>query len=85
MAVSKWLMRRTFDEAASKAEALKAAAEIKKNKNSGLFTPSQENLRRELGLGNQVGIEGHVCCTCDQIKTQMRPSRSHLRIRIRNS
>lgn len=85
MAVSKWLMRRTFDEAASKAEALKAAAEIKKNRNSGLFIPSQENLRRELGLGDQVRTEDHVCCTCDQNKTQMRPSRSHLRIKFRKS
>jgi hypothetical protein len=85
MAVSKWLARKSFSDAANKAEVIKAAAQVKRDKNAGLFTSSQEKLRSELGLGAQVSKDDHVCCTCGEKKTQMRPSRSHLRVRIRSN
>jgi hypothetical protein len=88
MAVSKWLMRKSFDEAAAKAEQIKIATKIKDAKNAGLFTPSQEKLRQELGLrGNQDLISQVHCqtCVCDnhRIKKVFRPSRQKLRLKLK--
>jgi hypothetical protein len=87
MAVSKWLMRKSFDEAAAKAEQIKIATKIKDAKNAGLFTPTQEKLRVELGLvqkqtlGDKFHCEGCNCRTATQIQ---RPSRSRTRVVLTN-
>ncbi len=75
-------MRKSFDDAANKAEIIKAAAELRREKNAGIFTASQENFRKELGLARrEVSAIDRPCLCCDR-KTQMRPSRSHLRVRL---
>jgi len=84
MAVSKWLMRKSFDEAAAKAEQIKIATKIKDAKNAGLFTPSQEKLRVELGLReNRSEAERHCkMCNCGKGIRVMRASRSRTRLVI---
>jgi hypothetical protein len=86
MAVSKWLMRKSFDEAAAKAEQIKIATKIKDAKNAGLFTPTQEKLREELGLhSKEVHSTTSHCdgCNCLKAGRIARASRPRTRVIVK--
>ncbi|TRZ88346.1 MAG: hypothetical protein D4R83_00410 [Streptomycetaceae bacterium] len=85
MAVSQWLMRKSFSEASKKADQIRRDSEVKKARNSGLFTGAQENLRRELGLHDRIKNlpADHECCTCTISVTAIKPSRARMRIQIK--
>ncbi|MEI6844387.1 MAG: hypothetical protein WCK79_03680 [Actinomycetes bacterium] len=82
MAVSKWLMRKSFEEANAKAQVIKEARAAKNERNSGLFTAAQEDLRRELRLHDRLRPHdtGHDCCECMNEKPVFKASRSRSRI-----
>ncbi len=82
MAVSKWLMRKSFEEATAKAQGIRDAKQAKEERTGGLFTGAQENLRRELGLHDRLRPHdtGHVCCDCVSEKPVIRASRPRSRI-----
>jgi len=85
MAVSQWLMRKSFSEASKKADQIRRDSDAKKARNSGLFTGAQENLRRELGLHDRIKNlpADHECCTCSISVTAIKPSRARMRIQIK--
>ncbi|MDP1712274.1 MAG: hypothetical protein Q8K86_07435 [Candidatus Nanopelagicaceae bacterium] len=86
MALSRWIARKSFDDAMLKAEQLKIAAEAKERRNSGLFTLAQQNLRRELQLHDRdkPSKEVQTCqrCNGERIHARIKPSRSMTRVRI---
>lgn len=86
VAISKWIKRKSFAEAMEKAEKIRAATQARAERNSGLFTAAQENLRRDLGLHDRVKVGSrteHQFCACVKVGTQSRASRSRLRIRLK--
>ncbi|CAB4929886.1 unannotated protein [freshwater metagenome] len=85
MAVSQWLMRKSFSEASKKADQIRRDSEAKKARNSGLFTGAQENLRRELGLHDRKKKlpANHECCDCTISLIAIKPSRARVRIQIK--
>ena len=86
MALSKWLLRKSYEDAATQAREIKAATQAKKERNSGLFTAAQENLRRELGLGDRprrTSPQADRCCDGHVSRHVLRPSRPRIRVRLR--
>ncbi|MFZ2227256.1 MAG: hypothetical protein WA090_00805 [Candidatus Nanopelagicaceae bacterium] len=88
MALASWKPRKSFDEAMAKAEQLKNAARTKEQRNSGLFTQAQQNLRKELRLDDRENpAEAEPACQyCNGVQlspTRIKPSRSMTKARIR--
>ena len=86
MAVSKWLSRRSFNEAAVMAQEIKNATQAKKERNATLFTAAQESLRRELGLDHRprsTSIDEQQCCDSYSSRNVLRPSRPRIRVRVK--
>ena len=83
--MTRWIPRKSFDEAMMKAEKLKNAAEARERRNSVLFTDAQENFRRELGLHDLKVTSknvSHECPYCKGSQVRIKPSRSKTRVRI---
>ncbi|MFA5918611.1 MAG: hypothetical protein WC800_03620 [Candidatus Nanopelagicaceae bacterium] len=86
MALSRWIARKSFNDAMLKAEQLKIAADAKERRNSGLFTQAQQNLRRELQLHDRgkssEAVQTCQCCNGGKFIQTLKPSRSMTRVRI---
>lgn len=85
MALSKWIVRKSYDDAMAKAKKIKSATQAKTERNSGLFTNAQESLRRELRLHDRVPIASMTDdqrCSCLRSGAKLRASRSQMRVRI---
>ena len=85
MVVSKWLSRRSFNDAAVMAQEIKNATQAKKERNASLFTAAQESLRRELRLDDRprsTSIEEQHRCDCYSSRNVLKPSRPRIRVRV---
>ncbi|MBI3429164.1 MAG: hypothetical protein HY050_03715 [Actinobacteria bacterium] len=85
MALTRWIPRKSFEEAMVKAENLKRAVAARERRNSLLFTEAQENFRRELLLHprDEMPIaQNYDCPFCQGSPPRIRPSRSPIRVRI---